>query len=379
MRQQKGRFKSMNKYKQENTSVMQNTIQANVNTVALTDTDVSSPAAIMAKADSETRALIESKRADLNVYNEDILLTFGDDEMKNIDTFANSVLESTKLKDQPEVGELLSKMMSTMSTIDTKSLSPANKGIFGKLFKVNNVKKWLAQFDSVSEVIDKIQDNLVECQYALKRDIELCNVFEKKAIEHLYSLDVDIMALTLEKQDFEESIQDITDPMEQRQAGYILDRVESKLQNLLLSRGICTIILPQMELIKSMNFKHIDKIKMMAGPSVSAWKQQATVAVLNQHTHNAMLAEKAATEFTNNMLEGVAKQLHTTMVDSAKESTRGIADVEVLNKVVTEMRATITDVNKVLEDGRKKRSADLQKLQSSIQDMRPMLAKDNRN
>ncbi|MBQ1472146.1 MAG: toxic anion resistance protein, partial [Eubacterium sp.] len=149
---------------------------------------------------------------------------------------------------------------------------------------------------------------------------------------------------------------DAQDAQAARDLGALCDRFEKKLHDLELTRQIAIQTGPQIRLVQDADTLMAEKIQSTIVNTIPLWKNQMVIAMGVEHSNQAAKAQHEVSELTNNLLKKNAEQLHTASVETAKESERGIVDIETLKKTNAELITTLDDVLKIQEEGRQRRA-----------------------
>ena len=149
------------------------------------------------------------------------------------------------------------------------------------------------------------------------------------------------------------------------------DRFEKKLYDLELTRMISIQMAPQIRLIQNNDSMLSEKIQSTIVNTIPLWKSQMIISLGLAHSSQAMDAQRAVTDMTNDLLKKNAKALHQGTVDIAKESERGIVDIETLTETNKELIATLDEVQRIQDEGREKRraaEAELAKIEGELRE-----------
>ena len=162
---------------------------------------------------------------------------------------------------------------------------------------------------------------------------------------------------------------DAQDAQAAKDLGALCDRFEKKLHDLELTRQIAIQTGPQIRLVQDADTLMAEKIQSTIVNTIPLWKNQMVIAMGVEHSNQAAKAQHEVSELTNNLLKKNAEQLHTASVETAKESERGIVDIETLKKTNSELITTLDDVLKIQEEGRQKRAVaeqEMAKMESEL-------------
>ncbi|MBQ1976577.1 MAG: toxic anion resistance protein, partial [Clostridia bacterium] len=137
----------------------------------------------------------------------------------------------------------------------------------------------------------------------------------------------------------------------------LCDRFEKKIYDLELTRMVSIQMAPQIRLVQNNDTLMSEKIQSTIVNTIPLWKSQMVIALGLAHSQQALEAQRAVTDMTNEMLKKNAEKLHLGTVDIAKESERGVIDIEALTHTNRELINTLDEVQKIQTEGREKRLA----------------------
>jgi uncharacterized protein YaaN involved in tellurite resistance len=241
------------------------------------------------------------------------------------------------------------------------------KGLRG-LFKkaTQNIASLKAQYDKAEVNVDKIVEELEKHEVVLLKDISMMDRMYDKNQEYMKELTMYIIAGKLKIQELRE----VELPEMQRKAkesglpedaqaandfANMIGRFEKKIHDLELTRTISLQMSPQIRLIQNNDTLMSEKIRSSIVNTIPLWKSQMVLGLSMYHSEEAMKAQREVTDVTNQLLESNAKKLHQGSVNVARESERGIVDIETLKKTNLELIATLDEVRKIQDEGREQR------------------------
>ena len=301
----------------------------------------------------------------IDITNPDHVMLYGADAPKKVSEFSDTILASVKNTDSGEVGDILTKLITELKGFEGVSEQP--KGL-GKLFF--SAKKQLAaiqaRYDVVSANVESIAGNLEQHQVQLLKDVAMFNQLYDKNLEYFRELTMYIIAgeMRLEevrKNDLEtlrkkaEETGDTMDAQAAKDLADQCDRFEKKLHDLKLTRQVALQMAPQIRMLQNNNALLVERIQSTLVNTLPLWKNQMVLAIGLQHSQQAMKAQKAVTDATNELLRKNAETLKMGTLATAKEAERGIIDLETLTKTNQDLIDTITEVQRIQQDGRTKR------------------------
>ena len=318
------------------------------------------------------QAAVKEFASQIDVLNTEQVMNYGVNAQKNISEFSDAALNSVRTKDLGEVGEKLGDLV-----VELKGLNynpEEKKGLKG-LFKksVNNIVQLKAQYDKAEVNVDKIVESLENHEVTLMKDITLMDRMYERNEEYMKELTMYIIAgkMRIEQLRNEElpkykaKAQESGLPEDVQAANdfaNMIGRFEKKIHDLELTRTISVQMSPQIRMVQNNDTLMMEKIRSSINNTIPLWKNQMVLALSLFHSDQAMKAQREVTNMTNELLEANAKALHQGSVEVAKESERGIVDLETLKKTNEELIAALDEVRKIQDDGRTRRAAAEQEL-----------------
>ena len=317
----------------------------------------------------EEKAAIDSFNEKIDVTDTTQVLQYGASAQNKISKFSDSVLEDVKTRSTGEVGDLLSSLVAEIKEFDTDlPTDNAKKGLFG-IF--NNVKKeinkLIAKYDKVENNISKIEKNLEAHKLQMLKDIAVFdNMYEKnleyfkeislyiiageKKLEELKNVTLPALKKAAEESGEQTDIQKVNDMVN------MINRFEKKIYDLKTTRIISIQMAPQIRLIQNNDSELVEKIQSSLINTIPLWKNQVVIALGITNAKNALGAQKAVTEMTNDMLQKNSELLKQGSIEIAEQSERAIVDIETLQKTNKDIIETLDKVLEIHETGRVKRA-----------------------
>ena len=319
-----------------------------------------------AKLTEAERKTVDDFSKKIDITESSTVLEYGSAAQKKISDFSDSALKNVRTKDLGEIGTLLSDLVVELKTTDEKE----DKGFFGNLFKKgqDSVVKYKARYDKAEANVDKIAAVLEDHQITLLKDIALLDQLYERNAQNTKELSMYIIAGKKKLQEVRETelpklvkkAQDSGLPEDAQAANDLsqaCDRFEKKLYDLELTRQISIQMAPQIRLIQNNDTLMTQKIQSTLVNTIPLWKNQIVLALGISHSKEALEAEREVTNMTNDLLKKNAETLHQATVETAKESERGIVDLETLQHTNQELIATLDEVIAIQRDGHQKRQA----------------------
>ncbi len=315
--------------------------------------------------DAEKKA-VEDFAGKIDISNANHILQYGADAQAKITQFSDMALEKVRTKDLGSVGDTLSSLVVELKGFDPNE---QKKGFFGLFKKAGtSIAELKAKYDKAEVNVEKVVDVLEGHQITLTKDIAVLDEMFKANMTNFKQLSLYIVA---GKKKLEE-VQNVTIPamqakaaetgaMEDAQAANdyanLANRFEKKLHDLDLTRTVSLQMGPQIRLIQNNDTLMVEKIQTTLLNTIPLWKSQMVLALGLAHSEQAMQAQKAVSDTTNELLKKNAELLKQTTVGVAQESERGIVDIETLKHTNQMLIDTLDEVVKIQNDGRAKRKA----------------------
>nr|WP_294695722.1 toxic anion resistance protein [uncultured Blautia sp.] len=313
----------------------------------------------------EEQKMVNDFAAKIDIENTNQILQYGAGTQKKMADFSDTALENVKTQDLGEIGELISNVVGELKDFDVQE-----EGKFFGFFrkqtsKIENLKN---KYDKAQANVEKITDSLQQHQVRLMKDSAMLDKMYEQNLNYFKELTMYILA---GKKKLEETRNGKLAEMknkaalsglpEDAQAARDLDekcsRFEKKLHDLELTRTIAMQTAPQIRLIQNNDTVMVEKIQTTIVNTIPLWKSQMVLALGIAHSAEAAQAQRQVTDITNELLRKNAETLHMATVETAKESERGIVDIETLQKTNADLIQTLDDVMRIQMEGRQKRQA----------------------
>ena len=308
---------------------------------------------------------VEDFAKQINIKDSNVVLQYGSGAQKKMADFSEKAIGNVKTKDMGEVGKLLSDVVIELKNFNEDD----DKGIFGFFKKQTNKLQVLkTKYDKAEVNIGKITDALESHQVTLMKDTAMLDQMYELNLTHFKELTMYIIAgkkrlyevRNTELKELQEKAAASGKP-EDAQAVRDLDaqctRFEKKLYDLELTRTVAMQTAPQIRLVQENDIVMSEKIQSTLVNTIPLWKTQMALALGIEHAGQAAKAEREVNDMTNQLLTKNAEMLHQASVDVAKESERGIVDIETLTKTNETLINTFDEVMQIQKEGREKRAA----------------------
>ena len=319
---------------------------------------------ISALSPAEQAAVQEFSRQ-IDVLNTEQVLNYGSAAQKNISEFSDAALNTVRTKDLGEVGDKLSDLVVELKGLNFNQ--EEKKGLRG-LFKksANSIATMKTQYDKAELNVDRIVEALEGHEVTLMKDVALMDKMYERNEEYMKELTMYILAGKLrieqlrneELPKYRQKALETGLPEDAQAANdfaNMIGRFEKKIHDLELTRTISIQMAPQIRMIQNNDSLMMEKIRSSINNTIPLWKNQMVLALSLFHSDQAMKAQREVTDMTNALLESNAKALHQGSVDVAKESERGIVDLETLIKTNELLIKTLDEVRQIQDDGRARR------------------------
>ncbi|WP_304748361.1 toxic anion resistance protein [Dubosiella newyorkensis] len=301
----------------------------------------------------------------INIKDTNQIIQYGSAPQKKLADFSEKTLESVKTKDLGEVGELLSSVVIELKETDIDD--EEKKGIFGLFNKgKNKLEVMKTRYAKAETNVEKVAENLENQQVVLIKDNAMLDQMYNLNAQYFKELSMYILAGKKKLQEVEakdlpeakakaERTQLPEDAQAYQDLVSFVDRFEKKLYDLELSRMIAIQTAPQLRMLQSSNSVMIDKIQTTLVNTIPLWKNQLVLAFGLNHAKQAAKAQREVTNMTNELLKKNADTLHLAATETAKETNRGIVDIETLQHTNEKLIQTFDEVLQIQAEGRKKR------------------------
>lgn len=322
----------------------------------------------------EEKSAIDEFNKKINVEDSTQVLHYGIKAQTNISQFSDSVLEGVKTKSTGEVGDLLADLVSQIKSFDS-DIANDNKTILGKLFgsAKKQIDKIISKYGKIENNVDRIEKELEKHKLQMLKDITIFDTMYEKNLEYFKELSLYIIA---GERKIEELKNEVLPALQKKaqETGEQLDaqkytdmqntinRFEKKIYDLKTTRVISIQMAPQIRLLQSNESELVEKIQASIINTIPLWKNQIVLALGINNAKQALGAQKAVSDLTNNMLKKNSEVLKQGSIEIAQESERAIVDIETLQATNKNIIETLDKVIEIHENGREKRQEAEQEL-----------------
>ena len=314
----------------------------------------------------EEQKMVDDFAEKIDITNSQMVLQYGAASQKKLSDFSDTALSKVKTKDMGETGQLITDLIGELQGFDA---SEESKGFFG-FFKRQqaNIANLKTKYEKADVNVERIKAKLEDHQVTLMKDITMLDKMYQLNLVYFKELTMYILAgrKKLESvranelkaaQEKAQRSQLPEDAQAARDLADMCDRFEKKLYDLELTRNISIQMGPQIRLIQSNDTMMAEKIQTTIVNTIPLWKNQMVLALGMAHSQQAVQAERAVTDATNELLRKNAATLKQGTIDIARESERGVVDIETLKQTNQELISTLDELNKIRADGKAKRAA----------------------
>lgn len=329
----------------------------------------------------EEKRQVEEFAKQIDLHNSTAILQYGVGTQKKMADFSGNALENVKTKDLGEVGEMLSDVVTQLKGFDEEE----EKGFLG-LFKkpAHKLESMKAKYARAETNVNKICEALENNQVQLLKDISLLDKMYDLNLTYFKELSMYILAGKKKLAETRET--ELPQLLEKAKASglpedaqaardleALCDRFEKKLHDLELTRMVSIQTAPQIRLVQSSDTMMVEKIQSTIVNTIPLWKSQMVLALGVTHAEQAAKAQREVSDMTNELLRKNAEVLKTASIESAKESERGIIDMETLKNTNANLISTLDEVMKIQADGREKRRIAEQEMQNMENELKQKL------
>ncbi len=314
----------------------------------------------------------------IDITNSNVVLQYGAASQRKIAGFSETALSNVRTKDLGETGEMVTDLISELKGF---SVEEAPKGILGWFKKTaNNIAALQAKYEKASVNVDRITTELEKHQVQLMKDIAMLDEMYQLNLTYFKELSMYIHAgkkrlAKLRAEDLvamQEKAKASGLPEDAQAANdfaALCDRFEKKIHDLELTRMVSIQMSPQIRLVQNNDTIMAEKIQSTIVNTIPLWKSQMVIAMGLAHSQQAMEAQREVTNMTNELLRKNADALKTATIETAKESERGIVDIETLKHTNEQLISTLDEVIRIQDEGRQKRreaEAELGRLEGEL-------------
>lgn len=311
----------------------------------------------------QEKKMVDDFAAQIDLTNSTVILQYGAGAQKKMADFSESALENVRTKDLGEIGEMLSGVVSELKNFDEEE----EKGFFGffkkNTNKLNSMKAKYAKAEvNINQIIGGLENHMVtllkdvamldkmyEINKGYFKEISMYILAGQKKLAEVRATQLTALIEKAQKSNLPEDAQAAND------LAALCDRFEKKLHDLELTRMISIQMAPQLRLVQNNDTLMSEKIQSTIVNTIPLWKSQMVLALGVTHSQQAAQAQREVTDMTNELLRKNAQTLKMATIETAKESERGVVDIETLKATNESLISTLDEVMKIQQEGRQKR------------------------
>ncbi|MCE5002116.1 toxic anion resistance protein [Staphylococcus pseudoxylosus] len=313
----------------------------------------------------------------------DGLLNYGTEAQSHMSQFSHRILNEVKTTDVGPVGESLNGLMSKLKSVNPDELNPENQSKLKRIFRRTkaSVNEIFSKMQSVGSQIDRISIELDKHKNNLVKDVDMLDELYNMNKDYFDELSLYIEAAKKKQHDLQQedvpklraqakSTGNQMDVQAASDMEQFIDRLDKRIYDLQLSRQIAIQTAPQIRMIQNVNQALAEKIQSSILTSIPLWKNQMSIALTLMRQRNAVTAQKAVTDTTNDLLLKNSELLKQNALATATENERGVVDIETLKTTQNDIIETIEQTLQIQEQGRNKRKqaeSELNQLESELQ------------
>lgn len=336
----------------------------------------------------EELAQIEAFSKQIDLSNSSAILNYGVGAQRKLSSFAEKALEGVRTKDMGEAGNMITKLNTELRNLDFDDNDKGLKGLFKK--GANKLATLKAKYSKIETNINEITTELEKHEIMLLKDIAMLDQMYEANLAYFKELSMYIAAgkkkldetrntelVSLQNKAKEsglaEDIQAATDL-----AG-MCDRFEKKITDLQITRTIALQTAPQIRTVQGSNTQMAEKIQSTIVNVIPLWKNQMVIAIGVEHSKQAAKAQREVSDMTNELLRKNADALKMATIETAKESERGIVDMETIKHTNEQLISTMDEVLRIQAEGKERRRAAEQELSQIEHELKAKLLEASRS
>ncbi len=314
---------------------------------------------------AEEQAQVDEFVKQIDVTNTSAVMMYGATTQEKLSKFSEQTLNSVRTKDLGETGDMITGLITQLKNFDVDENEKGLKALFKK--GANRATELKERYSKVETSVDHIVNILETHQTTLMKDIATLDKMYDMNLDFFHELTMYIAAgkqkvaevrngelkelqAKAEASGLQEDVQAAKDLAEH------LDRFEKKIYDLELTRTISLQTGPQIRMIQSSDQVMAEKIQSTIVNTIPLWKNQMVIALGVEHANQAAKAQKEVTDMTNELLKKNADKLKTATINAARESERGIVEIETLRHTNEQLISTLDEVMNIQKEGREKRA-----------------------
>ena len=323
----------------------------------------------------EEKKVVEAFAEKIDVTDSTAILQYGAAAQQKISAFSDSALESVKTKDFGELGDMIAGLVTQLKGITDDE---DEKGFFGFFKKQKNkIATMKAKYDSAEASVNNIVESLEQHQIILMKDVAMLDKMYEMNLAYFKELTMYILA-GKKKLEAERATTLVALREKAEKSGLPEDAQAVNDFEAQLTRMICIQMAPQIRLVQNNDTLMTEKIQSVIVSTIPLWKNQMILSLGIEHSNQAMEAQRAVTDMTNELLRRNAETLKQGSIDIAKESERGVVELETLQNTNQQLIATLDEVQRIQAEGKTKRAQAEKELGRIEGELRAKLMQNNK-
>jgi uncharacterized protein YaaN involved in tellurite resistance len=330
--------------------------------------DKDSEIVVLSKLSKKEKDKVDKIANKIDITDSEAVIQYGVNVQSEISEFSDEVLDKVKSNESGYVGEVLSDLMVNVKEIDVDDIA-GKQGFFSKIFgnMKNKYNRFMARYQKLGAQIDVIVDKLDDAKTGLLADINLLDNLHEKNLSFMKNLEYYVLAGELKLDEIKDKVlpelkakakasDDQADAQRFNDMKQLAERFEKKIHDLRLSRMITVQTSPQLRLIQNNDQVLVEKIQSSILNTIPLWKNQIVIAISLYRQQTALDLQKQVSDTTNDLLKRNSELLKENSIETAKESERGIVDLETLQMVNNNLIETIDEVIRIQKEGKVQRA-----------------------
>ena len=317
----------------------------------------------------------------IDIHNSETVLKYGNAAQMKISQFSDKILADVKTKDTGAISDMLTSLVAELKGFD---VDEGKRGGFFGLFKKTglNLTQLKAKYDKVEENVMEIVNALTGHQKQLISDAAMLDELYRQNEQYYHELTLYIIAGELKLKRLREEelppllakAQETANPADAQAASdfsQLIERFDKRIHDLKLTRMVSVQMGPQIRLMQTNDNVLAERIQSTIANTIPLWKSQMVISMGMQHAEEALKAQKAVTDMTNELLRSNAERLKVGTIETAKEAERGVVDLDTIRAANTALIETLTEVQRIQREGSQKRaqaSIELGRLEKQLRD-----------
>ncbi len=328
----------------------------------------------------EEQKVIDDFKDKIDVTNTSQILSYGSDAQKKIASFSEMALEKVRTKDLGEVGNMIGDLVVELKNFDAEEDEKGFLGFFKK--SKNKIDVMKSRYDKAEKNVDRISDMLADHQITLTKDVAMLDQMYELNLANFKQLSMYIAAgkqklAEVRANELQALIQQAKasglpeDSQKANDFAEFCNRFEKKIYDLELTRTVAMQMAPQIRLVQNNDTTMVERIQTTLVNTIPLWKSQMVLALGLAHSEQAMKAQHAVNDMTNELLRKNAEKLKMSTVETSQESERGIVDMETLKETNRSLIETLDEVRRIQTEGAEKRreaEAELGRIENELKD-----------